>query len=117
MGHGGPVTDSRAYGYHSAMTTTLKAARARVAAIRARHVGMRSVAAWRACDSDDRRDVIGEFEEASYEAEGKRRDCYLAAADVLDSAAAPDGLSIPDTLLSDIQWLLTELDERLARER
>lgn len=99
------------------MTTPLQAARARVVAIRARHLGMRSVAAWRSCDPDDRRDIIGEFEEASYEAEGKLRDCYLAAADVLDSAAAPDGLGLPDTLLGDIQWLLTELDERLARER
>ncbi len=111
------MTDSRAYGYHSAMTTPLKAAQERVIAIRARYLGTRSVAAWRSSDPVDRRDVIGELDSASYHVEGKRRDCYLAAADVLDAAATPDGLGLPDTLLGDIEWLLTELDERLARER
>ena len=107
----------RAYGYHASMTTPLQAARERVIAIRARHLGARSVAAWRSSDPADRKRVVADIEAASYDVEGNQRDCYLAAADVLESAATSDGLGLSDELLGDIEWLLTELDERLARER
>ncbi|MCB9662028.1 MAG: hypothetical protein R3B40_29735 [Polyangiales bacterium] len=99
------------------MTTPLQAARERVIAIRARHLGARSVAAWRSSEPADRKCVIADIESASYDVEGKRRDRYLAAADVLESAGTSDGLGLPDALLGDLEWLLTELDERLARER
>ena len=56
--------------------------------------------------------MIGELELAQSD-QRPHREAFLAALDLLEVAAEKDSLEQPDSLLSDLEWLMAELDARL----
>jgi len=84
----------------------------RLIEIRTRWKATQAVELWRSLPESDCKAVLAEIEEAAREAtSAKQKKGLTAALDVLDFVSSDGALGLWNQAISDIAWLLAQLDE------